>query len=218
MRELSKRESQHKIMTAARRAFAEQGYDGATLRDIAASAGLTVGALFNHVTDKRDLIYLIFNEEVRTITGKALGSPRPYQDLCSKILSITEHYFRLFSSEPVLSRILLSEVVMETPGPNLAEYVTTREYLIKGIEDVIAAAQASGEILTAETPERLARHTFFTFAASLRWWLASADHPPWRSGHKEYERLLRLQIEGFRPADATTTARAGSAKSGEGEL
>ncbi len=202
VRELLKQESQHKITMAARELFAELGYDRATLRQIAAKAGLTVGALFNHVSDKRDLIYLVFNEEVDALTDRALLAPRPYQSLKDKILTITEPYFRLFAGEPVLARILLSEIAAPSTGMHMERYLKMRARLFDAIEGIIAEAKERGEIETTENPELIARHIFFTFAASLRWWLAASEEPGWRSGLREYERLLRLQIEGMKPAPA----------------
>ena len=184
-------------MVAARELFAELGYDRATLRRIAAKAGLTVGALFNHVTDKRDLIYLIFNEEVSKVAEVALTSPRAYQSFRDKILSITEQYFRLFGSEPVLSRILLTEVVVLSPGLHLDRYLKHRARLVDGIEELVIAAQQTGEIRATEDSDVIARHIFFALAASLRWWLASPNQPEWRSGHRDFERLLNLQMDGL---------------------
>lgn len=197
VRELSKQESQHKIMVAARELFAELGYDRATLRQIAAKAGLTVGALFNHVTDKRDLIYLIFNEEVSTVVDLALLSPRPYQNFAAKLRSITEHYYRLFASEPVLSRILLTEVVVMSPGMHLDRYLLLRNKLLVGFQELVAQAQRSGEIKATEDPEVISRSLFFVFAASIRWWLASSPRPEWRMGMRDFDRLLRLQMDGI---------------------
>ncbi len=197
VRELSKQDSQHRIMVAARELFAELGYDRATLRQIATKAGLTVGALFNHVTDKRDLIYLIFNEDVSTVVDLALQAPRPYQSFAAKLHSISEHYYRLFASEPVLSRILLSEVVVMTPGKHLDRYLSMRNRLITGYETLIAEAQRSGELKCTESPEFVARFLFSVFAASIRWWLASSPRPDWRGGMRDFDRLLQLQMEGL---------------------
>ena len=200
IRELSKLESQHRIMVAARELFAELGYERATLRQIAAKSGLTVGALFNHVTDKRDLIYLIFNEQVDKVAEMALASPRPYQGLSAKILSVTEHYMRMFGSEPELSRILLTEIVVLAPGLHLDRYLTTRAKLVNGIERMVLEAQAAGEINGHEEPEFIARQIFFVFAASLRWWLASSGRPEWRDGQRQFQRSLNLIMQGLGPA------------------
>jgi len=43
------------IVDAAARAFAEQGYDGATLEAIAAAAGVTKPVLYRHFSSKKDM-------------------------------------------------------------------------------------------------------------------------------------------------------------------
>lgn len=184
-------------MVAARELFAELGYEKATLRQIAAKAGLTVGALSNHVTDKRDLIYLIFNEEVNTVVDLALLAPRSYQTFATKLRSVVVHYYRLFASEPVLSRILLSEVVVVSPGMHLDRYLFNRNRLLIGFAELVDQAQQGGEIRSTESPEVISRYIFYVFAASVRWWLASSHRPEWRDGMREFDRMLHLATEGL---------------------
>ncbi len=177
--------------------FAEQGYDGATLRQIAAKAGLTTGALFKHATDKRDLVHLIFSEEVDALTDMALASPRSYQTFVEKILSISEHYYRLFASDPVLSRILLSEMLVETPGLHLERSLSIRQRLLQGLESLILQAQSTGELNPSVIPAKVALQIFFLYAASLRYWLNASDRPEWRKGLQEYKQCLELQVFGL---------------------
>ena len=184
-------------MLAARQAFAELGYEAATLRQIAAAAGLGLGTLFNYINDKRDLIYLIFNGEMDTLTDQALAAPRPWQTFSEKILSITEPHYRTFAGEPVLSRILLSEILLQTPGMHLERYQAIRDRLIHGIESLVTEAQKSGEIWSPESPELIARHIFFSLSGALRWWLASSAQPEWRAGQREFQRILKLQMDGL---------------------
>src|SRR6185437_2714385 len=54
-RALAKQQTRMKVLAAARRLFSEQGYEGATIRDIAAAAGMSTGAVFANFTDKSDL-------------------------------------------------------------------------------------------------------------------------------------------------------------------
>src|SRR6478672_11356878 len=54
-RALAKQQTRQKVLAAARRLFSEQGYEGATIRDIAAAAGMSTGAVFANFTDKSDL-------------------------------------------------------------------------------------------------------------------------------------------------------------------
>lgn len=54
-RALAKQQTRAKVLSAARRLFSEAGYEGATIRDIAAEAGMSTGAVFANFTDKSDL-------------------------------------------------------------------------------------------------------------------------------------------------------------------
>jgi AcrR family transcriptional regulator len=57
-RAIAKLRTRQIVMEAAKRLFTERGYDEATVRDIAAAAGMSTGAVFANFTDKADL----FNE------------------------------------------------------------------------------------------------------------------------------------------------------------
>jgi len=56
----NKARTRQKVLESAKRLFMQRGYEGATMRDIAADAGLSTGALFANFTDKADL----FNEVI----------------------------------------------------------------------------------------------------------------------------------------------------------
>ena len=45
-RALAKQQTRAKVLAAARELFGAQGYEGATIRDIAAAAGMSTGAVF----------------------------------------------------------------------------------------------------------------------------------------------------------------------------
>ena len=197
VRERSKRERQDRIMMAARTMFAERGYDATTLRQVAERAGLGLGTLFNYISDKRDLIYLVFNQEVAIVTDVSLASPRPWQTFNEKILGMIEPNYRLFGSEPVLSRILLSEVLQHTPGFHLAEHIGIRDRFIRGMEGVVQEAQKSGEVGSTESAQLIARHIFFSYTSALRWWLAASENPDWRAGLRDFGVILKMQTAGL---------------------
>ena len=193
-RERSKLERKQKILVAARRNFAQHGYDRTTLRQVASEAGITVSALFKHITDKRDLIRFLFNEDLAALTTRALAAPRLEDSFPEKIMRITEHHYRHFAKHPMLSRVLLSESLVESPGLHLVQNLKIRATLIQGFEKLVREAQSSGELLKVESAEVIALQIFFVHAASLRHWLASSPSPKWRAGHRDYGRFLRLQL------------------------
>jgi AcrR family transcriptional regulator len=50
-------------LEAAKRLFMERGYEGATVRDIAAAAGLSTGAVFASFSDKADLFNAVLDAD-----------------------------------------------------------------------------------------------------------------------------------------------------------
>jgi AcrR family transcriptional regulator len=63
-RALAKQQTRAKVLAAARRLFSESGYEGATIRDIAAAAGMSTGAVFANFTDKSDLFREIMGADM----------------------------------------------------------------------------------------------------------------------------------------------------------
>ena len=201
VRERSKSARQQKIMLAAREQFSRFGYDDATLRGIADAAGLSVSTLFKYVSHKRDLIFLIFNEEIDILTANAMATTRPWKGFKENMLCITDPHYVLFAADPVLSRILLSETVLETPGLHLSRYLSVRVRLLEGLQGLVRNAQDTGELRAELYPETVARHTFLSFTAALRWWITLPE-PDCRQGQLEYAGMLQAQMEGLKDSSS----------------
>jgi AcrR family transcriptional regulator len=63
-RALAKQRTRSRVLAAARKLFGEHGYDGATIRDIAAAADMSTGAVFANFADKSDLFREILAADV----------------------------------------------------------------------------------------------------------------------------------------------------------
>src|SRR6478752_4244674 len=71
-RALAKQQTRNKVLSAARQLFSEQGYEGATIRDIAAAAGMSTGAVFANFCDKSDLFREIMLADMAAL-AEAMG-------------------------------------------------------------------------------------------------------------------------------------------------
>ncbi len=80
VRQRARLDSIRRIVSAARTLFVELGYDATTLQRIANDSNLAMGTLFHYISDKRDLLYLIFNEEFDKVTTAGLKAHRPSQN------------------------------------------------------------------------------------------------------------------------------------------
>lgn len=200
LREQNKFEKRQRIRDAARELFSSLGYDAATLRQIAHRAHVGLGTLFNYAQDKRDLVFLIFNEELDSLTNEALAAAQSQQNLIEQLMAIFERHYRYFGKDPKMSRILLRELVFYSEGKQAASFLEIRGRLMSGIEMFVRSAQQKSLIRSDEDPKTIARYFFFVFSAEIRWWIAN-NKPNAGAGLVDLERLLELQMNGLkRPA------------------
>jgi AcrR family transcriptional regulator len=197
LREKKKLETRERIRAAAADLFTRRGYGAATMRQIARRAHVGLGTLFNYAEDKRDLVFLIFNEELNAITDVALAAPRPDQKVVEQLLAVFRVHYRWLGSKPALARILLQELTFYSSGKQASTFLGIRKRLIDGIEQLIRIAQQDKRIGSRENPAVIARHIFFVYSASLRWWIAAPKPDP-EQGVADLRRLLKLQFAGLR--------------------
>jgi AcrR family transcriptional regulator len=195
-REQRKLETRERIRAAAADLFTRHGYGAATMRDIARRAHVGLGTLFNYAADKRDLVFLIFNEELNAVTDVALAAPRPGQPLVDQLVAVFRVHYRWLAGKPALARILLQELTFYSSGKQAATFLGIRGRLIDGLEALVRAAQRDRRIRSREDAAVIARLVFFVYSASLRWWIA-APHPDPGKGVVDLRRLLKLQAVGL---------------------
>ena len=61
--------TRRRVQDVARRAFAERGFSGATIHDIANRAELSVGAIYLHFRSKEDLFVSLLDDAMRAFRG-----------------------------------------------------------------------------------------------------------------------------------------------------
>ena len=89
-RALAKQQTRVKVLAAARKLFSENGYEGATIRDIAAAAGMSTGAVFANFTDKSDLFREIMVSDIGKLVSEmreAVGRARTVEEALLKIFT-----------------------------------------------------------------------------------------------------------------------------------
>jgi len=72
-RALAKQRTRQRLLDAARRLFAERGYDAATVRDIAAAADLSTGAVFASFADKAELFTEVIVSDYQKLAERLAG-------------------------------------------------------------------------------------------------------------------------------------------------
>src|SRR5262249_30651573 len=96
------------ILEAAARLFAQRGYHGASMMDIAADAGIAASVIYDHFATKRDLHLELLNQQASAMA--AAPTPPPAgpsgEDLARHA---TAAFFRFVEETPSAGRMLFRD-------------------------------------------------------------------------------------------------------------
>src|SRR3569832_78858 len=127
LREQNKIDKLRRISEAARALFIERGLDDTTTREIALRAGVGIGTVFIYAENKRDLLFLIANDDLDEVSRKAELALREDASCLDNLLGFFRHHYRFFARLPKLSRLLLREMTFYDAGRQASRFQETRE-------------------------------------------------------------------------------------------
>lgn len=200
LRERSKARRLGNIRRAARELFVEKGYDATTTRAIAKRAGVGLGTLFTYAADKRDLLFLIFNDELIELAAQAFAQSSSAPALADRLVAVFHDFYAYFARQPNLARFLLRELTFYTHGPEARRFQTHRDQIVAGVAAVVARARADGIIAAAGDDMLVARAIFDIYSAEVRRWLADDQNEPnLAHGLAALRRVLQVLVDGLQP-------------------
>lgn len=186
----TKTKTKEKILDAALVSFAENGYQGTNLRDLAAGMGLSKSALYRHYESKEDIFWAVL-DRMETYYVSRFGSPDklpPVPKSCEELITMTMRMldFTLHDKRVILTRrLLLTEQFRDARARHLA----TLHFLTgtKEIYTKVFAEMMENGILKKDDPEILA----FAYTAPISSLIHYCDREP------EKEPEIMRQIEAF---------------------
>lgn len=194
VRGLTPEETRRRVIDGAAEAFAELGFDGARISDIAKAAGLSSGAMYNHFESKSELLSAVIechagNELMKLVeTGTTAG-------LLDVVLGRAK---QLATRGTMPAPLLLEAINSARRDPDvlrvLSEQVAGREDLFTG---VIAAAQTEGSVTDEVDPRATARFMLSVLIGSLI--VQAMELPDLDPG--TWESFMTRLIHTFRPKE-----------------
>jgi AcrR family transcriptional regulator len=84
--------TKRKLLGAAKRVFARDGFEAARLEDIAAGAGYTRGAFYANFDSKEDIFFALLEEWVRERIESVTAALRQHKKPLDKLAALRKHY------------------------------------------------------------------------------------------------------------------------------
>jgi AcrR family transcriptional regulator len=146
-------ETRERLLRAAAEVFAERGYDGTRVADIAAAAGVSNGALYAHFASKADLLVAALRTHGRNLLAEMFAAD-PDQPVVDLLLAVGRWLPR---RRDACGYLIVEALVAARRDEDVArpmrEYVGERADWLAGL---MRLAQAGGELDPALSPAALA--------------------------------------------------------------
>jgi|SRR5688572_8104846 TetR/AcrR family fatty acid metabolism transcriptional regulator len=167
-------DKRERILDAAERIFARDGFFAAKVADVAKDAGVADGTIYLYFKSKDDLLISLFESRMERVNHTLAAAIEPVAGARAKLAALIETYVGLVKDQPSTAEIMTVELrqssrfMKEYDNPKFAE-------LLRLIGGVIADGQASGELGTAIPPAIAARMIFGVLDELATAWLLSRD-------------------------------------------
>lgn len=179
-----------RILDAALVSFAENGYKGTNLRDLAAGLGLSKSALYRHYESKEDIWNAVLDQMEAYYVAR-FGSPEkipPVPKDCQELFTMTMRMldFTMHDKKVILTRqLLLTEQFRDERARHFANL-----HFLTGTQEMYArifVKMMEAGILKQDDPEMLA----FAFTSPITALIHYCDREP------EKEPEITRQLEAF---------------------
>ena len=194
------------IMAAATRLFAERGFAGTSLQDVADATGLTRPALYHYFSSKEDLLSRLVNE-VTESPAEVLQTIRLESDQPAAV-RLREMAFAIAlmqATEPARFRLMIRSEA-DFPTALLATYEEGRRNVLREFSSVIAEGVETGEL--RQVVPRTAALGIIGLCNWVAWW----HHPSGGAADREVAgaladmALASVAANRSRPETTATTA------------
>jgi AcrR family transcriptional regulator len=150
--------TRERILAVAEELYAEHGFHGTSMRDIAREAHIAEGLIYHYFAGKRDLFRAIIEEYSFLPVLRTLPELAEHLDLRALLIVLARAFFDVLGRNPELVRVLLQEIQV-FPEEKEAFFSDAVSKSIKELSQILSTripAEREGEI----DPEIAARIFF----------------------------------------------------------
>jgi AcrR family transcriptional regulator len=193
-------DTRERLLRAAADAFAERGFDGTRVADIAAAAGVSNGALYAHFGSKAELLLAALHAHGPSVLAKLLAAD-PGRSITETLLIIGRGLTR---RQGAGSNLTVEALVAARRDEEVARLMRGDTAERTGcLAGLVRAAQEAGDIDPDLSPDALAHFCMLLAVGSS---LLTADLHPVCDG--EWATLLARVVGSFAPAHTAVPLKA----------
>jgi TetR/AcrR family transcriptional regulator, cholesterol catabolism regulator len=137
---------QHILLHSAH-IFAEQGFEGASIRDISRATGISLSGLYYYFESKQKLLYLLQKSAFTCIMVRLQGRLHSLRDPESRLRALVQNHIEYFLSHPNEMKVLShEEEALDPPYRDEVAAIKRRYYALAReiFDDVAATGLAEG--------------------------------------------------------------------------
>jgi AcrR family transcriptional regulator len=140
-----------RLITAARKAFGDKGYEAASVREITAAAGANLGAVTYHFGSKHALYEAVIEAVFDSVVGRVTAAVRQAANRppLERIEALVREFFAAIRDNPDFQFLLLQQAVRHRPPAAALRRVPAMFGLIG---ELIREGQADGSIRAGSPP------------------------------------------------------------------
>jgi AcrR family transcriptional regulator len=207
LREQGRTDRLRRLHEAALAVFRSRGYDAATTREIAQVARVAVGTVFVHAKDKRDLLFLVINDDLDEVLQRslvAMSLPGPVLD---QLMALIGPIYAYFASDPKLARAALREAVYFdiqdalSMGEQAQRYVRRMDAWMAALTNLLNGAKQAAQLRLEVPAALMARILWDLHLVQVRRWMAKGERPVEATGQAQLRRIYTVVLNGRHQSD-----------------
>lgn len=175
-RQSQKADTRARLLKVARKHLAHHGFDGTSFRAIAREAGVALGTVVLHFTDKRGLLHAALYDDLAEVVEEGVRAEIK-GPLIDRVSAVVAPAYAYYARRPALSRVLLqSALFADSPWRERFAEQTAQAHL--RIVALAEAAKASGELATDVDAATFGAAALAFYYVTLIAWAGGAQPDP----------------------------------------
>lgn len=197
LRERNKLEKRTRVLKAARELFSKKGYEATSMQAIATRADVGFGTIFLIAKSKRDLLFLLFRDDINSIIARMTSDLDMSQTERDIFAGMIDPYFDLFEKNIFLSRDYIREVTFVNISQNEDEHVLFGSHFYEAAKGILIQLRDQNRIREDLDIDIAAETLYATFMGAVRSWLRK-DNPSASEGKDYLRAVYEIVVSGIK--------------------